>query len=338
MPKKGRRPLDPLKNIASSGFIGYVEEEENDTNASILQVQEVEIERILDSPYQTREQMSPPKFAQLVHSIKTIGFQGFIPVRQHPEQEGYYQIVAGGHSRRDAAKESGMTTLPIVVVDFDGRQTGLGTALENLGREDLNVIEKGRLFLMLRHDLHLSQEQLAQELGEDMSRNQIKECEAAATSAPDIQAMLVKREGGIRAAKYLRQLDKLDEEEPGLAAKERAPIIEAFLNDTLTTDGVHGAVQDVLQKLSDAHALTAETHVLNPRQGSSTEQHCQNGHVSKETPDVTHHVIERTEKITLLAKRFQQYKRLIGKEIPTQNEREALGSLLQEIQRLLERQ
>jgi len=28
MPKKGRPPLDPLRQIASSGFIGYVEEEE----------------------------------------------------------------------------------------------------------------------------------------------------------------------------------------------------------------------------------------------------------------------------------------------------------------------
>jgi len=360
--KKNLPKLNPLGNIQEEGFIGYVPEEDD---TSVLKVQKVAIEKILDSPYQTREQMSPAKFAQLVHSIKTLGFQGFIPVRIHPEQNGYYQIVAGGHSRRNAAKAAGEAELPIVVVEFNERQTALGTALENIGREDLNTVEKGKLFLKFRLDFNLSQEELARELGEDISRNQIKECEAAAMSAPDIQAMLVKKEGGIRAAKYLRQLDKLDSDEPGRAARERAPIIEAFLNEELTTDGVHGVVQQILQTVDQKRQgteLTVTSTPLRVKEHETTHSDRETRHISLETPTVSaqqkvnalhpangstishqsqeqnlrfHQDIERTEKIETALKRFQQFKRIIGNNPPSEKERAILSTLLEEIQVIL---
>jgi len=365
MAKKNLPKLNPLGNIQEEGFIGYVPEEDD---TSVLKVQKVPIEKILDSPYQTREQMSPAKFAQLVHSIKTLGFQGFIPVRIHPEREGYYQIVAGGHSRRSAAKVAGEIELPIVVVDFDERQTALGTALENIGREDLNVVEKGKLFLKFRQDFNLSQEDLAKELGEDMSRNQIKECEAAATSALDIQEMLVKKEGGIRAAKYLRQLDKLDIDETGRAMRERASIIEAFLNEELTTDGIRGAVQQVLQKVEqeqqardtststfslmkevvperlDSDTIVVPQHTLSEVQEIQLSSNKDSSsivspptilpqHQKRETR--SHEDIERTGKIEATMKRFQQFKRLIGDTAPSEKEREILSTLLEDIQFIL---
>ncbi len=366
--KKDLPKLNPLNNIREEGFIGYVPEEDD---SSALKVQKVAIDKILDSPYQTRDQMSPAKFAQLVHSIKTIGFQGFIPVRLHPEQEGYYQIVAGGHSRRNAARAAGETEIPIVIVDFDERQTGLGTALENLGREDLNIIEKGKLFLKLRHDFDLSQEALASELGEDLSRNQIKECEAAALSALDIQAMLITKEGGIRAAKYLRQLDKLDEQEPGRAVRERAPIIAAFLVEELTTDGVHGAVQEVIERADrekqkkttlildttkfSQDPLASVTPIISSSVSDQQPTPQVNGMMTHKTPIPTtpitstipqysqgeqgpsHQDIDRSEKIEIALKRFQQFKRLLGETSPSEKERRILSTLLNDIQTLLQR-
>lgn len=256
-PKRGK--LNPLENISEEGFIGYVPEEEQP--ASTLQVQEFPIERLLDSPFQTREHVSPDAFRRLVYSIKTLGFQGFIPVRRHPEQENAVQIVAGGHTRREAAKEAGLTTLPVVIVQFTDEQAAYGTVFENEARTGLDPVERGKLYLLLREKLGgISQEALAQKI--ETTRDIIKECEAAARSADDIQAMLrlLHKDGkgtersGVRAAKALRRLDAIDDPEQGgsagRAAQERAPIIEAFLKGELTTNGLEKTVDAVLQRLS----------------------------------------------------------------------------------------
>jgi len=70
MAKKGRPAVDPLKNIAASGFIGYVEEEE-EHSADEPGVIWVDIERIHNNPYQHAEDINPDDFAGLVASAHT---------------------------------------------------------------------------------------------------------------------------------------------------------------------------------------------------------------------------------------------------------------------------
>src|SRR5437879_4310330 len=107
---KPRKRLDPLARMSEEGLVGYVEEE---TQGQILQIP---IEDILNSPFQTREEMDredeeeQAKFAQLVYSIKTKGVYPPIPVQHHPTVPGKYFLPAGGHGRRDAAREAGLAT------------------------------------------------------------------------------------------------------------------------------------------------------------------------------------------------------------------------------------
>lgn len=309
MTTKKRISMDPLARLSEQGFLGYVEDE---TEASPYKVIDVAPDDIFDSPYQSREQRSPERFQQLIHSIETQGFNGVLIVSPHHEQEGKYQLVAGGHRRRDAAKEAGLSAIPCLVVDFDRQRMAIGTATENLVREDLSIPDEGKLYLKLRQDAGWTQEQLAAQL--EISRDRIKECEVAARDAKDIQEMLrMAGDRGLRAAKSLRQLDKLDHPEQGIlrAATERATLIRRFLIGELTTDGVQYAVDTIFARIE--------------QEGPHEEREITLQNVSTTA-------IRRQERITTLLKRFASWQKLIGETSLYPEEREILEQLIQQIQ------
>jgi ParB/RepB/Spo0J family partition protein len=344
MAKTKREIPNPLDAFVQSGQIGSYQA----ITQSLFDVQEAAIEDILDSPYQTREKMTREKWRRLVRSLKEDGPKDFISVRAHPQHEGKWQIVAGGHSRRDAAKEAGLTTYPIVVVEWDDRHTGLGTARENLAREDLTPVEEGRLYLLLRRDFGYTQEGLADELG--ISRDRIKECEAAAKSAPDILEMMQRakeleeqgeEDRGLRAAKYLRRLDILDDREEGLARTIRAPLHELFLQKRLTTDAIDIATKRLVKAEDPRATLDAILKSVEQREPEEApSQPQEEDPVQPQAKPAKQEVepeIQRAEKLTLATRRFRQYITLIGERPPTTEERTTLVNMRREIDAILQR-
>jgi ParB/RepB/Spo0J family partition protein len=313
MTPKKRPSVDPLARLSAQGFLGYVEE---DTENSPYKVLDVAPNDIMDSFYQSREWRDPDRFRQLVHSIQSHGFNGVLIVCAHPHQDGKYQLIAGGHRRRDAAKEAGLATIPCLVIEYDRHRMALGTATENLIREDLSIPDEGKLYLKLRQDAGWTQGELAAQL--EISRDRIKECEVAARDAEDIQAMLrASGDRGLRAAKSLRQLDKLDDPGQGIfrAATERAPLIQQFLAGELTTDGIQLAVDAIIARIGREAVQPA-----------------------KETVSVVSPVeIRRQERVATLLKRFASWQKLVGDEPLYPEERAALTLLAQEIQECLSR-
>lgn len=312
MAPKKRASIDPLARLSEQGFLGYVDEE-NET--SLYKVLDLAPDNILDSSYQSREWRSPERFSQLVHSIESHGFNGVLIVCPHPDEAGKYQLIAGGHRRRDAAREAGLAAIPCLVVDYDRQRMAVGTATENLVREDLSIPDEGKLYLKLRQDAAWTQEELASQL--EISRDRIKECEVAARDAEDIQAMLrVSGDRGLRAAKSLRQLDKLDDPESGLfrAVTERALLIQQFLAGELTTDGVQFAVNAIFARLEQKdHQEMAPP------------------------PEVALMGIRRQERVTTLFKRFVSWQRLVGDQPLYPEERETLAQIAQGIEGYLSR-
>jgi ParB family transcriptional regulator, chromosome partitioning protein len=271
------------------------------------QLLRIPIDHILDSPFQDRESIDEEKYRALVQSMRERGFRGALVVTPIPEREGYYLPVFGGHLRKRAALEAGIYDLPVVVVDATREEIGLGTAIENLARQDLNTVEKGRLFTHLRKDHGWSQQELAEKLG--ITRDYIAQCELGAKSAPEIQKMLMmKGDGGFRAASYLRRLDKLDETEPGRATTLRVPLIEQFIAEAITTDDIKVAVEKILDP------------------------------PEKQQREVRTEDMIRMRKIEETNKRLAQYSRLIGNNIPSAEERAALRQLHETIDALLKRE
>jgi ParB family chromosome partitioning protein len=152
MDKKSRlgRGLDAL---LSSG-------EEGGAAAASSQAQ-VPVETIEQNPYQPRKAFDSDELASLCASIRTHGILQPLVVRQVGER---YQLVAGERRLR-AARDAGLNSVPVTVVDFNDQQILEAALVENIQRSDLNPIEKAQGFKEYLTRYRMTHEQLATRLG-----------------------------------------------------------------------------------------------------------------------------------------------------------------------------
>jgi len=125
---------------------------------------EVEIERLKPSRFQPRRDFSETALADLARSI---GEQGIIqPIVVVARGEGF-EIVAGERRWRAAAL-AGLQMVPITVREKSSDRDLLEAALvENLQREDLNIMEAAEAYARLREEFSLTQEKIAERVGKD---------------------------------------------------------------------------------------------------------------------------------------------------------------------------
>ena len=127
--------------------------------ATTLRIAEVEPRS--DQP---RKQFDKEALEALADSIATYGVLQPILVRQNPNFEGYFEIIAGERRWR-AAKMAGLTEIPAIVLDGDDLKTAQIAVIENVQREDLNVVEEAFAYKALIDQFDLTQEQIAKQVG-----------------------------------------------------------------------------------------------------------------------------------------------------------------------------
>lgn len=114
---------------------------------------------------QPRDFFNEEEMIGLVESIKRHGI--LQPVIVRPLSQGYMLIA--GERRWRAAKKIGLKEIPAIVRQADDLNTLEIALIENIQREDLNPIEKGKGFQELINKFKLTQEQVAQIVGKDRS-------------------------------------------------------------------------------------------------------------------------------------------------------------------------
>jgi ParB family chromosome partitioning protein len=119
------------------------------------------VEKIAFNPYQPRKQFDGEELESLATSIKTHGVLQPLVVRAVTDG---YQLIAGERRLR-AAKEAGLTEVPVHVVAFDDQQVFEAALVENIQRSDLNPIEKANGFKEYMAKFSISQDQLSARLG-----------------------------------------------------------------------------------------------------------------------------------------------------------------------------
>jgi ParB family chromosome partitioning protein len=75
-----------------------------------------------------------------------------------------YQLIAG-ERRLTAAREAGLEEVPAVVMELDDREALEVALVENLQREDLNLIEEAEGYQALCEEFNMTQEQVAERVG-----------------------------------------------------------------------------------------------------------------------------------------------------------------------------
>ena len=120
-----------------------------------------EIEPRSDQP---RKQFDREALEALADSIATYGVLQPILVRQNPNFEGTYEIIAGERRWR-AAKMAGLVEMPVIILDGDDLKTAQIALIENVQRENLNVVEEAFGYRALMERFDMTQEEVAKQVG-----------------------------------------------------------------------------------------------------------------------------------------------------------------------------
>ena len=115
---------------------------------------------------QPRKRFDEESLADLADSIREHGIIQPLTVRRL--STGYYQIIAGERRWR-AAKQAGLSEVPVVIIEADDRKAMELAMIENLQREDLNPMEEAAGFRSLIETYHMTQEEAAQRVGKSRS-------------------------------------------------------------------------------------------------------------------------------------------------------------------------
>jgi ParB family chromosome partitioning protein len=125
----------------------------------------IAVERIVAGRFQPREFFEPQALEDLAAAIRA---QGIIePLIVRPAESGY-ELIAGERRLR-AARMAGLATVPAIVRALDDRAALELSLVENLLREELNVVEEGRAFARLNDEFGLHHEEIAERIGKSRS-------------------------------------------------------------------------------------------------------------------------------------------------------------------------
>ena len=120
--------------------------------------QTLPIARVEPRRDQPRQDFDSEALRELADSIREYGL--IQPITVRPLDKGYYQIIAGARRWR-AAREAGLTEIPVRIVQADDRLATELALVENLQREDLNPMEEAAGYKKLMDDYGLTQEEVA---------------------------------------------------------------------------------------------------------------------------------------------------------------------------------
>jgi ParB family chromosome partitioning protein len=126
----------------------------------------VPVHLIRPNPNQPRQDFSENRISELAQSIRVNGM--IQPITVCETANNHYLIVAGERRWR-AAKQAGLTEVPVFIRKVEQDQILELALIENIQREDLNPIETALAFEQLIHDHHLTHEQIAERTGKDRS-------------------------------------------------------------------------------------------------------------------------------------------------------------------------
>lgn len=150
--------------------------------------------------FQPRVNFDEKKLLELSESIKKNGIIQPIAVREDKEDPGRYEIVAG-ERRWMAAQKAGLHEVPIVILDLNDNETLEVAIVENIQREDLNVVEEAKGYLRLSDEFGYDQEKIAKFMSK--SRSHISNTMRLLTLPKDVVSML---EEGLITAGQARPL------------------------------------------------------------------------------------------------------------------------------------
>jgi len=164
--------------------------------------QNISCQDIRSNPYQPRKQFDQEKLKELADSIKQHGV--FTPILVRVTPNGY-ELIAGERRLR-ASIMANKLTIEAIILEFSDEQMMEISLIENIQREDLNIMEEAMAYQMMLERLALTQEALAKKVGK--SREHIANTVRLNRLPNVIQTMILNQELTMGHARPLITLEK----------------------------------------------------------------------------------------------------------------------------------
>ena len=140
--------MDPfkIKKGLGRGLSSLIGDEKSESSINKLSISE-----IIRSHFQPRKKFDEANLEDLTNSIKERGIIQPIIVRKSKKHSNKYEIVAG-ERRWLAAQKVGLHDVPIIILDLNDNEALEVSIVENIQRDDLNIIEEAKGYKRLKDE------------------------------------------------------------------------------------------------------------------------------------------------------------------------------------------
>ncbi len=145
-----------MRKALGKGFAALLPAAETSTES----ICRISINKIKVNKYQARKDFNQEKIIELAASIKKKGL--LQPILVSPEGEKFRLIA--GERRLRAAKAADMKEIPAIIKKSSDEDMFELSLIENLQRENLNILEEAEAYEKLMKTFSLTQEQVAEKL------------------------------------------------------------------------------------------------------------------------------------------------------------------------------
>ena len=200
---KGLEQLFDLNNLGENNISDFEKQIYDDTK--VEEIVDLNVDEIRPNPYQPRTVFDNKSLNELALSIKENGV--FQPIIVKKSIKGY-ELIAGERRLR-ASKIAGLDTIPAIVRQLDDAKMAEIALLENLQRENLNVLEEAKAYKKLIEELDLTQEELSRKVSK--SRSHITNIIGILRLPKEVQDMILDNKLTMGHARTLSKLNDDDE-------------------------------------------------------------------------------------------------------------------------------
>lgn len=145
IPQEESTPKEKIKKVEKKETV------KKETESSI------DINQIEPNRNQPRKQFDEDGIEELADSIKQYGVIQPLIVQKKGD---YYEIIAGERRWR-ASKKAGLKKVPVIIREYEEKESLKISLIENLQREDLNPIEEAQAYQQLQEVYGLKQDEIA---------------------------------------------------------------------------------------------------------------------------------------------------------------------------------
>ncbi len=158
--------LDALLSTSSAANLRQHQADVHSQPGANGELQTLALNELQPGKYQPRRDMSQVALEELATSIRQ---QGIIqPIVVRALESGGYEILAGERRWR-AARIAGLSQIPCLIKDVADREAMAIGLIENIQREDLNVIEESRALSRLIDEFGFTHQSVAEAVGKSRS-------------------------------------------------------------------------------------------------------------------------------------------------------------------------